>query len=344
MRRRQDPRCRCRHRPPARFLSGREAKRNVRRRRGGGGGFSLAEPFVPSGDACGRTFPQVKRPMGQSVEAGGRGRARQVPLWFPQPARYRGRARQLPSIVPLGRRWRVSRQMPCRNQTLVGRSPNAPSPSVSATSPSTLLGPTPRCRRYPAKAPSGREAQRDVRCRGVILASPNRSSARGCQRADVPPPPGQTDKGLVPRIHNIAVDLVGPHTRDVVVPPRPLPFCGFWNWAWRQGAGGAQGNSLCGSLSPRGIEGAHGNSLRLSRWGDVDVRQTRISFANVVPIVSCPSAAGPTSIAIVEGGSRPSGVSRQLSRSFCPGMPVGRRCPRSNGQGSVARCPVAIKR
>ena len=45
---------------------------------------------------------------------------------------------------------------------------------------------------------------------------------------------------------------------------------------------------------------------RLSCWGAVGVRQTRISNANVVLCRLCPSAAGPTSIAIVEGASRPS--------------------------------------
>ena len=223
------------------------------------------------------------------MEAGGRGRARQFPLWFSQPARYRGRARQLPSIDPLGRRWRpanrtsfasvvpivscpsaagptsiaivkggsrpsaepgippgdasglpfipvrraesavarcavarildvvvdidplqgprlseglcrrggafspaepfvlsgdacgptfpsvnwpgVGRLMPRRNQTLMGWSPNALSPSVSATSPLTSSGPTPRRHRSPARISSGREAERGVRCRGVIPAS-----------------------------------------------------------------------------------------------------------------------------------------------------------------------------
>ena len=55
---------------------------------------------------CSTEALAVLRFLELGVEAGGRGRARQFPLWSPQPARYRGRARQLPLIVPLGRRWR----------------------------------------------------------------------------------------------------------------------------------------------------------------------------------------------------------------------------------------------
>ena len=72
-------------------------------------------------------------------------------------------------------------------------------------------------------APSGREAKRGVRCRGGILASQTVCYAQGCLRADVPP--GQKDTGLVTRcavarICNVAVDIVGPHIQDVVVPRR----------------------------------------------------------------------------------------------------------------------------
>ena len=236
------------------------------------------------------------------------------------------------------------------------------------------------------RGPERRPLSRCHSCQPKPFISPRMPEGRRL------PPPGQTDTGLVSRIHNIAVDIVGPHIRDVVVPPRPLPFCGFRNWAWRQGAGGAQGNSPCGSLSPRGIEGAHGNSLRLTRWGDVGVRQTALAspalslsfrvrrppgqhpsqsskgglvrrlnraFRRGMPLgcrlslsegprVRSPDAPSPGSSTLsststlckvpvfLRGSAAEGGHSRQLSRSFCPGMPVGRRFPRSTGQGLVA--------
>ncbi len=73
-------------------------------------------------------------------------------------------------------------------------------------------------------APSGQESERrSVRRRGGIPASRTVRSARGWPRADVPP--GQRAKGsvarcAVARIRDVAVDVVGTHPRDVVVPRR----------------------------------------------------------------------------------------------------------------------------
>jgi hypothetical protein len=79
----------------------------------------------------------------------------------------------------------------------------------------------------------------------------------------------------------------------------------------------------------------------MSHWGDVGVGQTHICITNVVPVVWCLSAAGPTSIANVEGGSCPSaepviplGNARGLL--FPPAHFLGRRA-----ESAVARCAVA---
>ena len=134
---------------------------------------------------------------------------------------------------------------------------------------------------------------------------------------------------------------------------------GQWVSPWRQGAGGAQGKSPCGSLSPRGIEGAHGNSLRLSRWGDVGgsvarcpvaikrwwdgrpMRRRRQYPRRVIDVVG---AHPEMSSFLCEGSVWPRGRERrpllrchscQPKPFISPRMPEGRRpsSPRSNGQG-----------
>ena len=113
----------------------------------------------------------------------------------------------------------VGRPMPRRNQTLTGRSPNAPSPSVSATSSLTSSGPTSESRRSLARRsvqPRGRERRR---LSGGILASRTVRYARGCLRADVPPrSKGHGVDHSMRRCQDPRrfADIVGPSIQDVV--------------------------------------------------------------------------------------------------------------------------------
>ena len=99
-----------------------------------------------------------------------------------------------------------------RNQTLTGRSPNAPSPSVSATSPLTSSGPTSETSSFPCKALRPAERPREASAVGWHACQPNRSLRPRML------PPGQKDTGLitrcaVARIRDVSPTLLGPQSK-----------------------------------------------------------------------------------------------------------------------------------
>ena len=196
------------------------------------------EPFVLPGDAGGPTFSPAEWPRVLSPDAPSPGSATSPstssgpisatlssPCEVLSPAeRLRGASAAEGASTPAEpfvppRDASGSRFPPIERSG--GRSPDAPSPTGFATSPSTSSGPSPRDAVVPLRgAPSGQESKRrSVLRRGGIPVSRTVCSARGCLRADVPP--GQRAKGLVARcavarIRDVAVYVVGTHLRDVV--------------------------------------------------------------------------------------------------------------------------------
>jgi hypothetical protein len=231
----------------------------------------------------------------------------------------------------------VGRPMPHCNQTLTGRSPNAPSPSVSATLPLTSLGPTSET------SPGGRERRR---LSGGILASRTVRYARGCLRADVPP--WSKGHGVDHLMHRCQ----GPRRRRrhcwaLYLRCRHSPACCSGRREKPREVSETRGTSI----SPVGWTG---HSAWGCLWGDVSsgpraesavarcavARNLDVAVDIDLPREVFRPAERPRETFAAEGG----GNSCPLNHSFRPGMPVGRRSTRSNANGLVARCPVAIKR
>ena len=179
------------------------------------------------------------------MKAGGRGRARQLPWWSPPPARYRGCARQLPQPPrlparhplamrpqPLGISSPLSCPPPPSRRDLPTRFPTSTKEEGVQAGRSSRLGDVGvgRTRVRAANVLLRRSVsvgcraniQRDRR-RGIAPVGRTVRSAGGCWWADVFS--GRVAKGAVTRcavarIRDVAVDIVGAHLRDVVVPLR----------------------------------------------------------------------------------------------------------------------------
>ena len=188
--------------------SDREAKRNVSPH---GGGILASRAVRPVRGCLWADVPPVKWPMGQSPDAPSQSKVdgtvaqcavSSVSAMLPSTSlgppsetssfpckelRPAERPREASAVevafllmFPRSNGQWVSRPMPRRNQRLTVRSPNAPSPSVSATLPSTSSGPPSETSSFSCKEPRQAERPREASAVEVAFLP---ASAREVSRA-----------------------------------------------------------------------------------------------------------------------------------------------------------------